>query len=208
MNFIQALIYIHAFFGGLSLISGFGAAATQKGKKNHRRFGSVFYYSLLISILLSLIIAILPGHTNAFLFSIGIFSLYALYGGKRTLQTNKPAYNLSVDKILAYLVIINGGLMIFLPYFILGSFHPILSFFGLSCIVGGIQDLFVYRDFEKYKNQRILIHIRKMSGAYIASVTAFVVVNNIFPGLWGWFLPSIIGSIFVAYFSRKWKKQI
>jgi len=42
-----------------------------------------------------------------------------------------------------------------------------------------------------------------MTGGYISAVTAFFVVNEILPGLWNWFIPTLIGSIYIAFWMKK-----
>ena len=38
---------------------------------------------------------------------------------------------------------------------------------------------------------------------YISATTAFVVVNQFFPSVYGWFTPGIIGGLLIAYWIRK-----
>ena len=75
-EFIRIFILTHAAFGGIAMLSGTVAVITKKGSSIHKKSGKLFYYSMLLSISMSLIIAILPGHESAFLFFIGIFSAY------------------------------------------------------------------------------------------------------------------------------------
>ena len=42
-----------------------------------------------------------------------------------------------------------------------------------------------------------------MTGGYISAVSAFFVVNDILPGLWNWFMPGIVGGIYINYMIRK-----
>jgi hypothetical protein len=44
-----------------------------------------------------------------------------------------------------------------------------------------------------------------MIGGYIAAVTAFVVVNNMFPSFWGWFAPTLVGVPYILYWNRRLK---
>ena len=46
-----------------------------------------------------------------------------------------------------------------------------------------------------------------MIGGYIAATTAFVVVNEFFSGLYGWFVPGLIGGIYIGYWMSKLKRN-
>ena len=39
---IKIFIYIHAFFGGIGLITGIGSTLVKKGKHNHKLLGKWF----------------------------------------------------------------------------------------------------------------------------------------------------------------------
>ncbi|MBX0333755.1 hypothetical protein K3G39_10955 [Pontibacter sp. HSC-14F20] len=82
---IRILIYIHAFFGGLGLITGMISILVNKGAINHKKAGNIFSYSMVISSLISLFIARMPNHENLFLFLIGIFTIYLVLSGNRAL---------------------------------------------------------------------------------------------------------------------------
>ena len=43
-----------------------------------------------------------------------------------------------------------------------------------------------------------------MSAALISMVSAFLVVNNLFPTLLNWFLPTIIGTVFIVFSLKKY----
>lgn len=64
MQAIKTLIYIHAYFGGLGLISGIINVFEKKGGINHKRTEKIFSYSILTSSLISLAIAKMPNHEN------------------------------------------------------------------------------------------------------------------------------------------------
>ncbi len=51
-------------------------AGTPKGKTIHRKFGLIFFYSMILSGIMAMIVAVLPKHESPFLFAVGIFSLY------------------------------------------------------------------------------------------------------------------------------------
>ena len=52
-------------------------------------------------------------------------------------------------------------------------------------------------------------HVGKMIGAYIASVTAFLVAGAGFGGnIYVWIVPSIIGTIYIFSWSKKLNKKV
>ena len=93
--------------------------------------------------------------------------------------------------------------MIGVPVFYYGKINIILTVFGIIGLIGGVLDLRAYRNIELLKAERIKHHINKISGGYIAAITAFLVVNQLLPGYWAWFTPTVIGSIYATYYNRK-----
>jgi hypothetical protein len=207
MDLFKILLYTHATLGGIALISGFIAAILSKGSRWHIKMGATFHNTMLGSIFLSLIIACLPEHINPFLFCIGIFSAYSVIAGKRCLKSNKPNFNIKTDTYLAYSIIIVGVIMISVGIYLKGDLQIILSIFGVLAIISGYSDYKAYINIELYKSNRIEHHIRKITGGYVAAFTAFMVVNGLLPGLWSWFLPTVIGAIYAIYWTRKWREN-
>jgi uncharacterized membrane protein len=58
---ITIFIYIHAFFGGAGLITGMISILAKKGLTLHRGSGKAFSYAMVISALISLVVARMPG---------------------------------------------------------------------------------------------------------------------------------------------------
>jgi hypothetical protein len=82
-----------------------------------------------------------------------------------------------------------------------------LTVYGLVGLIFSIRDLDLYKDREKLKNDWLKIHLGKMIGGYISATTAFVVVNNFFPSIYGWFIPGIFGGIYISYWMMKLNKK-
>ena len=89
INITKALIITHIVFGSIALISGTISLTTKKGNSLHKKAGKVFYYTLFVSAVLSLIVATMPNHQSPFLFCLGLFSLYFIFGGYRSLKFKK-----------------------------------------------------------------------------------------------------------------------
>lgn len=207
MDFIKIIIYLHASLGGAALIAGLIAALSVKGSKIHKKSGAFFHHSMVISVVLSIFIALIPSHFNPILLGIGIFSLYSVISGRRCLKVLKPNFNILCDKALTYTLLLNCTSMILLPIIFNGKINTVLSIFGIIGLIFGVRDLFVFQNIEKLKKDKIKHHINKISGGYIAAVTAFLVVNELLPGYWAWFTPTVIGSIYATYYNIQWNRK-
>lgn len=204
---IQILILIHAGFGGIALIAGFVSIITKKGFKTHKVAGRIFFYTMLISAITAMFVAFLPNHENPFLFAVGVFSLYFVLTGYRALRFKFPNPNLLVDKWISRLMIITGVLMIVLPIIVTAKINIILTVFAVLGMVFSIRDLILFKNPSQLKKKWLKLHLGKIMGGYIAATTAFVVVNEYFPNIYGWFVPGIIGGLFIAFWMRKLKKK-
>jgi uncharacterized membrane protein len=201
------IYYIHAPLGGIALLAGGIALIVKKGNSIHKKSGIIFFYTMLISAITSFIISILPNHESPFLFSIGLFSSYFLISGIRSLNFKRKEFSLRIDKIIAYLIIIVGICMVLYPVILHSKLNIILTVFGIVGLVFGIRDLRHFKDLNHLKKSWLKLHLGKMSGGYIAAVTAFFVVNQILPGIWNWFVPGILGSVYITYWMKKVNKK-
>ncbi|WP_107040314.1 DUF2306 domain-containing protein [Brumimicrobium mesophilum] len=204
---IGIFIIIHASFGGVAFIFGLIAMIAKKGLKVHRRSGLVFFYSMVISAISAMIIAVLPNHESPFLFAVGLFSLYFVLIGKRALRFKHKNPNLTFEKWMAWIMIFAGILMISLPIILLGVINIVLSVFAVVGILSAFKNLTLYKHPERLQKDWLKLHLGNIMGGYIAAVTAFVVVNQFFPSFYGWFIPGIIGGFFIAYWLSKVRPQ-
>jgi len=204
---IRLWIYIHAALGGIALLAGMIALIAKKGMRIHKQSGRVFYFSMLGSVIISLGASLAPNHHHPFLFPIGVFSLYSLVGGKRSLSYRDSDTNLTFDYAFAIVMLVVGALMIYAGFFLYEGTSLILIIFGVLGLQRAITDLIIYRKKEKLKAKWLQMHISKMTGGYIACLSAFLVVNNTFPNYVNWLGPGLIGSFYIAYWIRKVNKK-
>jgi uncharacterized membrane protein len=200
---IQILIYSHALFGGVALLSGFISLIVKKGKKVHKKSGKLFYYCMLLSASTALIIASLPQHESSFLFAIGIFSSYFIITGYRALRFKNKNINLKTDRILSLVMMFTGILMILYNPLVHQKINIVLTVLGIVGLVFSTRDLMLYKNTDKLNNVWLKLHLGKMIGGYISATTAFVVVNNFFPGFYGWFVPGTIGGFYIIYWIKR-----
>ncbi len=211
-NIIQIFIYIHAALGTIGLITGTVSLIIQKGTARHKKLGKIFMISMLISCIIALIICKLPGHENTFLFLIGLFTVYMLLSGKRSL-TFKPAmkkkpgytdYCISGSMFIISVIMIVLGAIDVYQQVSGGILYLVFGGIGLSL---SLRDFNMFRTFTQQTNAWLFGHIGKMTGAFIASVTAFLVAGVKLHGLIYWLLPSALGFVYIYFYIKKIKSK-
>lgn len=207
---IKIAIYIHALFGGIGLLCGFGIMIAKKGTLLHKRLGKWFSYGMVISCLISLSICCLPKHQNIFLLLIGIFTIYLILSGNRALsfKSKKKTKPHLVDYSISMIMIISSTIMVVIGIISqLQNVNNSILFliFGLIGLFTSLRDFRFYKNYKTQKQLWLKAHIGKMMGAFIASVTAFIVAGLGIGSLMSWILPSIIGTLIIIYWNRKLK---
>jgi accessory gene regulator protein AgrB len=139
---------------------------------------------------------------------MGLFTIYLLIAGYRGLRFRQTNPSLEWDKRLALALGITGLVWITFPILLYQKINVISTVFGVVCLYFGLSDLRMLRRPQVLQKRWLYIHLGKTIGAYLASVTAFVVVNNVFAvPMYNWFGPSIIGTLYIVYWNRKLKKN-
>lgn len=203
----RILIIIHAGFGGIALIAGLISLIAKKGNRSHKKSGKVFYYTLMISVTMSLVISLLPNHKSAFLFCIGLFSNYFIIGGYRSLRFKKKGTSLKLDKFITSFIMLTGVVMILYPVLLENRINVVLLVFGIIALIFGAFDLYLLRNEHTAQKNWLKIHLSKMISGYVAATTAFVVVNQWIPGVWSWFTPAIFGTLYMIYWLNKLRRK-
>ena len=210
MDLYKVFLFIHIVAGTIGLISGTINIIRKKGDRYHRLVGKAFLYGMLTVGISSFALAIL--HPNYFLFIIGVFTFYLVATGERylflqgLLHHQKPAI---VDWVLTLFMLLFGIAFIYFGCLFLVK----KQLFGTVFIVFGCAGLnFVRVDIKNYKgkidnkNFWLLAHLQRMTGAYIAALTAFLVVNNtLLPDFIAWLLPTILVVPLITKWSKKYK---
>ena len=213
-TFFYIVLIVHIAAGFTALSTGFVPFVTVKGGKIHKTTGKIFYYAMLTVAASAFVLSIL--HFNPFLFIVGLLTGYATYTGyqgliwmrtQRKLGTKKDWLFLDVFGLvlLGFLLVVPGWLFPdhtgFLSVMI--TFTCILLFF----VVKDVR-IFSGHKVMKERNSWIVYHIGRISGAYIAALTAFLVVNvQTDPVFIAWLLPAAIGVPAIFYFQHQYKKK-
>lgn len=213
----QITLVIHIVSGFLALLYGAIAIVSHKGDRNHKISGKSYVIAMyLVGISAIIMTQIKP---NPFLFTVGVFTLYLTYAGNRSIfyYRLKESYGPSWKDILpnAIGLLVSFG-MVALPVFHMVKTRTIsvsvMGIFGLILMIFAGRDLAkVIKDdvFAPHDKTWLIKHIGMVGGAYIATLTAFLVTNIQFsPGWVIWLLPTLVGSILIAKTSRDWKKKL
>ena len=194
------------------LLTGIVNIIAKKGDSKHKIVGKIFSVSMLTTGLSSLILSIL--HPSLFMFMVGIFTVYMVGTGNRYFQlkmlhkNHKPKI---IDWILTLSMLVAGVLFIGL-----GTANLFKSnLFGFVFITFGFLGLlFVRHDFKNYSGKSNILnywlseHLQRMIGTFIASSTAFLVVNakylpEYIPNIAYWLLPTLILTPLIIKWARK-----
>ena len=194
---------IHILSGFTALVFGFLAIVSQKGRKVHQKAGLTFFFGMIMVCVSAILISLMKD--NRFLLHIGIFSFYLVYSGYRSIK-NKSLNPSIMDWVLLLTTFANCLAMVL-------SGQLVLIVFGVLGTSLAAQDAKLFYDIIKQKeilkNKWLLRHISMMLGGYIATFTAFLVVNISLESLpWlPWLLPTIVGTPLIAYWTKKYQPK-
>lgn len=213
----KALLVLHIICGALCLASGTVAIFSKKGGRLHSRSGKVFYgfmYAVGGSALFMTLIKF-----NPFLLAIAVFSVYLSFSGRKAIrywrlqQSYMPTF---MDRLPCYIALLTALFMIGYPVALMVSsntfFVPVLAVFGLILLGLSIRDIVIYSTpakFVPHNREWLFMHIGKMSGAFIATFTAFLLNNvHIEPAWLPWLGPTAIGLPLIFYSIRQWNIRL
>lgn len=206
------LLILHIAGGIVGLLSGSINLIMKKGGKRHRLVGKIFVAGMMTAGISALGLSAI--HPNYFLFMVGIFTIYMVGTGSRYIylkllgKDQKPKFIdwiLTIAMALSGLLLFGIGVLLILRSKYFGIVLIVFGFLGLRFVK---DDLKNFKGQSRFKNYWLLAHIGRMTGGYIASLTAFLVVNAKyspieFPAIFLWLLPTLILVPFIIKWSRK-----
>lgn len=222
----QPVLILHVIAGFLALVTGLIAMVVRKkGGKLHNRTGIVFYWSMFVVFVSTVIFFVIDPLQLKYQFflTIGIVSFYPAWSGKRVLNMKKGVTPKWYDTAAAFAIGVSGIIMV--AYGIYG-FMPHVDFAGLEIlflVFGGVSlsnaygDLKIYLGYaEPQKMHWFFAHAGKMIGAYSATVTAFCV--NVVPRYMPdgtpmvvfiamWVLPGVTLGIIGSRITKHYRKK-
>ena len=217
----STMLIIHIISGFLALACGSIAIAIKKGKGIHVRVGQIYFWSMIFVAVTAFYLSIV--NVIPFLFLIAILSFYLTWTGYKAIHWKNQSLSKPIfwfDTVVSHLVALFGIVMIILPLLtwfgihvnpVISSLRIVLFVFGIGTTIFAVEDLILfYRKNPSSKFLWMYTHIGRMLGAYIATLTAFLVVNGeFFPSpLIAWLGPTIIGTPLIFYWINKYRQKM
>ncbi|MDJ1505476.1 DUF2306 domain-containing protein [Xanthocytophaga agilis] len=220
MEALQKLtLYIHILAGFTALTVGLIPMFAKKGGKLHINAGRIYVWAMYLVSSSALVTYIIKPYRPFLLFLafIGIFSFYLTYTGVQATKQKKEILPTLNDWIISGIGLLAGICMIGLAVwnFTAGntSFAILYAVFGVFYARIASHDLQVYRKKAiPEKTAWFFLHMGRIMGAYLATLTAFCVVNaakvEFIPPLVAWIAPGVIGGIGIGVWTRYYRKKM
>lgn len=199
---------IHIVFGSVALFIAPLAMITVKGGLWHRRWGKLYFWAMAGVAVTATVMCYL--RTGLFLFLIAILSFYLALSGYRVLRLKKPQDKPDwIDWGIAAVMMLAGLGMVALGVLNNDSQRRTVEIvLGLVGFYLGAMDVVRFLKPAPDKRAWMREHLARFVGAYIGTVTAFVVVNFSFlPPVARWLSPTVIGVAGILLWRKRYAKQ-
>jgi hypothetical protein len=200
---------IHIFFGGIALFVAPFAMLTRKGGLWHRRWGKIYFWSMAVVATTAVVMSLI--RSGLFFLLVALFSFYLAFTGYRILYRKTPQQRPSRGDWTMVSMMLVGSLTL-VAY---GVYLMLTSSFGIVAVVFGAigillarTDIRVFLNHPTAKQAWWYAHMTRMLAAYIATVTAFSVVNFQFlPPIARWLWATILGTFGIVIWTRYYRKK-
>lgn len=207
MELIRILLIIHIIAGFTALAAGAVAIFSNKGQKLHSSAGITYYWSMTFIALTAIGISLIKD--LGFLLLVALFSYYLTFTGKRSLALKRVKGWASVpltDRMAWFASLLTAAGLLGAGALQMITLPQAAMVFGGVLTAMCVDDFLFFKNGNPDKKAWLYRHIRRMGGAYIATFTAFFVVNiHTNPEYLGWILPTIIGSPLIAITVRRYR---
>ena len=193
MSAFDVLLGVHVVSGSVALVSGPVPMLARKGRRLHRRSGDVYAAAMLATAASAFALAAVTG--NELLLMIAVFTTFLLFNGVRAILFRRgrraPSW---VDDAVC---VLTAGFSVWLLWQSAGSGDVTRVAFGLGgCVLTARQ----WRLLRNPRTDWLVAHLSGMGAAYIATVSAFLVVNLQFVPQYIPFIgPTLIGTPLIAW---------
>src|SRR5262245_60101406 len=211
---ITALRWIHISAGTIALVLAPLAMLTVKGGRAHRLWGKIYFWAMAVVAVTAVVLAL--WRPQIFLALLAVFSFYMAFSGYRALSRKRPSEGAGAFDWTAALV----TLVVSAALVALGLVRPGPSWQQLGIVpvvFGALGMILAGLDIGKFirppadRNAWWFAHMGGMLGSYIATVSAFSVVNFAFlPTAVRWLWPTLIGTpliaVWITYYRRRFRR--
>ena len=213
-NYFDLILYPHIVSGFLALLVAPIAMVVKKGGPAHRFWGKIFFYSMCIVAISSVIMAFIK--SNMFLGMVAVLSFYLVSSGYRALYRRHVKSIKQVESIDWILLAFSG--MFCLALTVLGRliiwsnhkepFGYIAFLFGFIGTRSVVNDIISFTKKDHHKENWMYNHMSGKIGGYIATVSAFSAVNMSFlPQIVQWLWPTFVGVPFLLFWISRYKRK-
>ncbi|SFQ04236.1 carboxypeptidase-like regulatory domain-containing protein [Hymenobacter arizonensis] len=214
---VRMVLGLHIAAGATSLFAGLVPMLGRKGGNTHVRAGRLYVYCMITVATTAVVLCLLQPLTigRLMLTGVAVLSFYLSFSGWRAARRHSATL-LTSDVVLAAVTSVVGLLMLAAGVWLQAV---LFGFFGvLICLFAGLDTVHGLRPRPvSTPTPWIFRHFIRLGGSYIATFTAFVVVNlgrwlptdaPQWAGLAGWIAPTIIGTIFITRTVRWYKRRL
>ena len=206
------ILHIHSIFGVIVFLSGLLQILLKKEGKRHRIMGQVYLYSWIFLLISGTFMA------GVVITVIGIFGFYfTLTGARIGHLKNKP-----ITWFEKAIFIMGGLTAVAMLYYAVvlfmrgqQSWPIILAVFGAIFLWTTAGDIFKYILNKPFKKQIYgkfdwyFEHFTRMLISFIAAVTAFTSIQDVFGNnTLNFLLPTLIGTILIFFTTKSYKKKL
>lgn len=192
MTVFHVLLALHVLGGSVALLVGPVPMLTRKGGLLHRKAGLVFAVAMGLGSVSAFVLALFVH--NKLLLTIAVLTSFLIFTGVRAAWFRhglRPSWN---DGAACLLLICFGAWLLW------RSAMPLDAtglFFGSGSLVLAVRQWQLLR---AARPNWLLAHIAGMGGAYVATATAFLVVNLSFlPEPIVFIVPTVIGTMMIIW---------
>jgi uncharacterized membrane protein len=186
MSLFNCLLALHIAGGTVALLSGPVPMLSRKGSRLHRRAGDIYAVAMMLTVVLALVLAAMKG--NVLLLVIAVFSFFLVFSGVRAIAFRRGGRPSWADHGVCVLTV---GFSLWLLGRGVTSGDITSLFFGIAGAALALRQLRLMR---RPGTDWLEAHLSSMGGGYIATVTAFLVVNLTFlPQAVVFIAPTLIG---------------
>lgn len=218
-DLIPIVLRVHAVCGAIALFVAPLAMAVRKGGTWHRRWGRIFFYSM-IGVCSTAIFLAIAHPEKLWLGLVAVFSFHMVASGYRSLYLKKLHEGLKPQRMDLWLNgvagLVNGGLLIWgLSHLFMGKRETQPMLYAVFGLIGTFMVAMNLRKFYKRKHDKrewFYGHMTGFLGGYIATLSAFsvVVMDWIKPPWLRWLWPTLLGTpviiLWRLYYARRFAR--